>query len=147
MFATFSGRRAVNSTRRKINIVLSGLRGEAKTSEVTDMRKESVQLKGMLAEQCSRTALLKKRDWGWGERYVRYSVCTKYEIIRSVEDSVLGISRTLQQLGTPKPTFYNWFDRYLTGGLDALANKKSCPISVWNKVPKEHRQQLCDLAL
>lgn len=78
---------------------------------------------------------------------MRYSASRKYEIIRTVEDSALGIKRTLQQLGIPKSTFYNWYDRYLEGGLDALADKKPCPISVWNKVPNQQRRQLCDLAL
>lgn len=78
---------------------------------------------------------------------MRYSASSKYEIIRTVEDSALGIKRTLQQLGIPKSTFYNWYDRYLEGGLDALTDKKPCPISVWNKVPKHQRRQLCDLAL
>jgi len=78
---------------------------------------------------------------------MRYSASAKYEIIREVEESVLGISRTLDQLGIPKSTFYNWYDRYLTGGLAALSDKKPCPISVWNKVPQKQQKQLLDLAL
>lgn len=78
---------------------------------------------------------------------MRYSASSKYEIIRTVEDSELGIKRTLQQLGIPKSTFYNWYDRYLEGGLDALADKKPRPTLVWNRVPEHQRQLLCDLAL
>jgi putative transposase len=78
---------------------------------------------------------------------MRYSASSKYEIIRTVEDSELGVTRTLRQLGIPKSTFYNWYDRYLDGGLDALEDKKPCPTSVWNKVPQEQRQKLCALAL
>lgn len=78
---------------------------------------------------------------------MRYSANAKYEIIRAVEDSALGISRTLEQLGIPKSTFYNWYDRYLTGGLDALADKKPSPRAVWNKVPEAMQKQLVDLAL
>lgn len=78
---------------------------------------------------------------------MRYSSSAKYEIIRTVEDSALGIKRTLEQIGIPKSTFYNWYDRYLTGGLDALADRKPAPRAVWNKVPEEMQKRLLDLAL
>ncbi len=78
---------------------------------------------------------------------MRYSASSKYEIIRTVEDSALGIKRTLEQLGIARSTFYNWYDRYLSGGLDALEDKKPCPTSVWNKVPADICKQLVDLAL
>ena len=55
---------------------------------------------------------------------MRYSASSKYEIIREVEQSALGISRTLQQIGIARSTFYNWYDRYLSGGIDALRDKK-----------------------
>ncbi len=50
---------------------------------------------------------------------MRYMAAEKLEIIRTVEDSSLGIKRTLAPLGIPKATFYNWYDRYLTDGVDA----------------------------
>ena len=78
---------------------------------------------------------------------MRYSASSKYEIIREVEQSAVGISRTLKQIGIPRSTFYNWYDRYLSGGLDALQDKKPCPTSVWNKVPDDKREQLIDFAL
>jgi len=78
---------------------------------------------------------------------MRYSASSKYEIIRTVEDSALGIKRTLEQLGIARSTFYNWYDRYLSGGFDALEDKKPCPNSVWNKVPADICKQLVDLAL
>ena len=72
---------------------------------------------------------------------MRYSASSKYEIICEVEQSALGISRTLKQIGIPRSTFYNWYDRYLSGGLDALHDKKPCPTSVWNKVSDDKRKQ------
>lgn len=78
---------------------------------------------------------------------MKYSASSKYEIIREVEQSALGISRTLKQIGIARSTFYNWYDRYLSGGLDALHDKKPCPTSIWNKVPDDKRKQLIDLAL
>lgn len=78
---------------------------------------------------------------------MRYSASEKLEIIRTVEDSSLGIGRTLQQIGIPRATFYNWYDRYQSGGFDGLENGKPVPRAVWNKVPDERRQQLLELAL
>lgn len=41
----------------------------------------------------------------------------------------------------------NWYDRYLSGGYEALEDQKPCPSSVWNKVPDVERKALVDLAL
>ena len=78
---------------------------------------------------------------------MRYSASEKYEIIRVVEDSDLGIRRTLEKLGIPRSTFYNWYDRYLDDGVAGLEDKKPVPRAVWNKVPDDRRKQLVDLAL
>lgn len=78
---------------------------------------------------------------------MRYSASEKLEIIRTVEDSSLGIGRTLAQIGIPRSTFYNWYDRYQSGGFDGLEDGKPAPRAVWNKVPDERRQQLLELAL
>lgn len=59
----------------------------------------------------------------------------------------MGIKRTLEQLGIPRSTFYGWYDRYVSGGLDALEDQKPCPTIVWNKVPDQQREQLYQLAL
>ena len=42
---------------------------------------------------------------------MRYPASEKLEIIRLVEQSTLPVQRTLNQLGTPKSTFYAWYDR------------------------------------
>lgn len=75
---------------------------------------------------------------------MRYSASEKMEIIRTVEESNLGIRRTLEMLGIPRSTFYNWYDRYLEGGFAALADKKPEPHAVWNKVPEKYRKKLLD---
>ncbi len=36
---------------------------------------------------------------------MRYGASEKLEIIRTVEQSVLGVSRTLRQIGIPRATF------------------------------------------
>ena len=78
---------------------------------------------------------------------MRYSASEKYEIIRTVENSDLGIRRTLEKLGIPRSTFYNWYDRYLDKGIEGLKDKKPVPKAVWNRVPDDKRKQLVDLAL
>jgi len=78
---------------------------------------------------------------------MRYSASEKMEIIRTVEDSNLGIGRTLEQIGIARATFYNWYDRYLASGIEGLEDGKPAPRAVWNKVPDAIRQQLLELAL
>lgn len=78
---------------------------------------------------------------------MRYRASEKLEIIRTVEDSSLGIRRTLMQIGIPRSTFYNWYDRYLSGGVEALEDQKPGSQAVWNKIPEAQRKQLLELAL
>ena len=78
---------------------------------------------------------------------MRYAASEKLEIIRTVEGSSLGINRTLGQLDIPKSTLYPWDDRYLTGGVAALADQKPTPQANWNKVPEDKRQALVEMAL
>ena len=53
---------------------------------------------------------------------MRYSASEKLELIRTVEGSHLPTKKTLDMLSIPRTTFYRWYDRYLEGGLDALAD-------------------------
>jgi len=81
---------------------------EASRDDVSELRKESAQLKAALAETLLENRLLKKkRARDWGGRYMRYPAAEKHEMIRTVEESSLGIARTLRQLNIPKATFYN----------------------------------------
>ena len=52
---------------------------------------------------------------------MRFTQGEKYEIIRIIEFSELGVSRTLQELGINKSTFYQWYKRYRQFGYDDLA--------------------------
>ena len=78
---------------------------------------------------------------------MRYPASEKLEIIRTVEQSQLGVRRTLEQIGIPRATFYNWYDRFVSEGFDGLEDKKPAPGPVWNKVPDEIVKQLVTLAL
>ena len=66
---------------------------------------------------------------------MRYPASEKLEIIRTVEQSHLPAKRTLDQLGIARRTFYRWYDRYLDGGPEALADRPSAPSRVWNRIP------------
>src|SRR4051795_6911357 len=91
--------------------------------------------------------LEKKHDRGWGRPRVRYPGSEKLEIIRLVEQSHLPVRRTLEHLGIPPATFYRWYERYQTGGPEALADRPSRPDRVWNRIPDKVRDRIIDLAL
>ena len=78
---------------------------------------------------------------------MRYPAAEKLEIIRLVEQSHLSVRRTLHQLGIPPATFYRWYDRFQTGGPEALADRPSRPDRIWNRIPDTVRQRIVDLAL
>lgn len=78
---------------------------------------------------------------------MRFTQQEKYEIIRLVEDSEFGVTRTLKELGIHKRTFYNWYGRYKQGGYDGLASKSRVEKSQWNRIPDQVRQEVVELAL
>lgn len=78
---------------------------------------------------------------------MRFNQEEKYEIIRLVEESELGVNRTLLELGISKRTFYNWYGRYKEKGYEGLAPKQRKINSQWNRIPEEIRQQVVELAL
>src|ERR1039457_7348001 len=78
---------------------------------------------------------------------MRYPASEKLEIIRLVEQSSLGVGRTLEKIGTSRATFYRWYDQYQTGGPEALSDRSPKPDRVWNRIPDPVRGQIVDLAL
>jgi len=78
---------------------------------------------------------------------MRYPSSEKLEIIRLVEQSHLPVKRTLDTLGVPRTTFYRWYDRYLSGGVEALEDRCPKPGHVWNRIPDDIRERIVDLAL
>ncbi|QUT05103.1 IS3 family transposase [Sphingobium phenoxybenzoativorans] len=120
----------------------------ATTDEVKDLRREARDLKECVADLTLENRLLKKKhDRGWGRRRMRYPASEKLEIIRIVEQSHLPAKRTLDQLGVARRTFYRWYDRYLEGGPEALADRPSGPSRVWNRIGEDVRQQIVEMAL
>ena len=78
---------------------------------------------------------------------MRYPASEKLEIIRIVERSHLPVRRTLDKLGIPPGSFYRWYDRYRTGGVEGLDDKPSKPARAWNRIPDDVRQRIVEMAL
>ena len=78
---------------------------------------------------------------------MRYPASEKLQIIRTVEGSHLPVKQTLEMLGIPRTTFYRWYDLYVDGGLDGLADRSPRPGSVWNRIPDARRDDLIGFAL
>src|SRR4249919_1040220 len=77
---------------------------------------------------------------------MRLPASEKLEIIGLVEQSHLPARRTLQMLGIKPSTFYRWYDRFRSGGLEALEDKPSKPDRVWNRIPDDIRQRVVMMA-
>jgi hypothetical protein len=58
---------------------------------------------------------------------MRYPASEKLDIIRTVEGSHLPAKQSLDMLGIPRAAFCRWYDRYVDGGLDALADHAPRP--------------------
>jgi len=78
---------------------------------------------------------------------MRYPASEKAEIIHLVEGSHLPVKRTLDTLGIPRTTYYRWYDRYQTGGVDALEDRSPKPKRVWNRIPDDIRERIVNMAL
>ena len=53
----------------------------------------------------------------------------------------------MEKLGIPHTTFYRWYDRYHSGGPEALEDQSPRPQRVWNRIPDKMRQRIVALAL
>ncbi len=78
---------------------------------------------------------------------MRYPASEKLEIIRTVEASHLPVKRTLAMLGIPSSTYYDWYARWVDGGIEALTDRSPQPRSVWNRIPDEVREDFVEFAL
>jgi putative transposase len=78
---------------------------------------------------------------------MRYSAAEKLEIIRLVDGSDIGVTRTLKELGIHKSTFYNWYEKYQQLGPEGLINQPVSPKQVWNRIPRKEREKVVEIAL
>ena len=78
---------------------------------------------------------------------MRYPASEKLEIIRTVEASHLPVRQTLAMIGIPSSTYYDWYARWVEGGIDALTDRSPRPGSVWNRIPDDVREAFIAFAL
>jgi putative transposase len=78
---------------------------------------------------------------------MRCSQSEKLEVIRVVEDSQLGVRRTLEELNINRSTFYLWYQRYRELGCDGLACKSSSRRRFWDAIPPWEREKVVEVAL
>lgn len=69
------------------------------------------------------------------------------DIIRLVEQSDLGVIRTLRELKINKTTFYNWCNAHLEKGFESLARKQNKRCGVWNKINQADRDTVAEIAI
>ena len=81
------------------------------------------------------------------ESYIRYSAEEKETIVLSVKRSELSIVQALKRLGIPRRTFYNWYQKYATGGVNALRETPYRRQTTWNRIPDNIRQIVVELSL
>ena len=70
---------------------------------------------------------------------MRYPAAEKLEVIRLVEQSRLPVRQTLDKLSILPARFYRWYDRYQSGGYEALQDRPPRPKQVWNRIPDDVR--------
>jgi transposase InsO family protein len=78
---------------------------------------------------------------------MRRTAAEKLELIRLVEGSDLPVRRTLRQLGIPRSTFYDWYQRYAEHGPEGLERRKPQRRARWNQIPERVREEIVELAL
>ena len=79
---------------------------------------------------------------------MRYPASEKLEIIRLVEQSHLGVKRTLAKIGVSRSTFYRWYDLYRRFGEAGLEDRRAGPKRpAWNRISDEVRSEIIKMAL
>jgi len=78
---------------------------------------------------------------------MRHSPAEKREILRLVEESDLGVKRTLQELDVPRSTFYRWYQLYRQDGTAGLEARAGAPRRFWNRIPEAEREKVVERAL
>ena len=81
------------------------------------------------------------------ELHIRYSAEENEAIVLSVKRSELSIVQALKFLGIPRRTFYNWYQKYATGGVNALRETPYRRQTTWNRIPDNIRQIVVELSL
>lgn len=68
---------------------------------------------------------------------MRFTASEKYEIIKRLEQSDLGVNRSLKQLGIAKSTFYKWYKLCTEKGIIGLEPLPSHNRRQGNTIPEK----------
>ena len=71
----------------------------------------------------------------------------KLQVLRAVEFSPLGVTKTLKRLGIPPSTYYRWRRKFRRKGLVGLRDRPSGHGWVWNRLLPEEREKALEIAL
>ncbi len=67
---------------------------------------------------------------------MRLSASEKYEIIQMVDQSDMGVNKTLKEIGVNKSTFFNWYKAYCDKGIDGLKpHQRASNRQQWRSTP------------
>jgi putative transposase len=78
---------------------------------------------------------------------MRLSKAEKEEIIHLVDCSELGVTKTLQQLGIHKGTFYRWYKAYLNKATKTEQPEVKPSRRQWNAIPEAQKNLVVEVAL
>ena len=78
---------------------------------------------------------------------MRATTSEKLETIRLVEESDLGVSQTLEELGVARSTFYRWYQAYVENDVAGLEPKPPGRRQFYNRIPEAEREQVVETAL
>ncbi len=132
------------SAEEKIRIVLEGLRGD-----------------DSIAELCRKEGIAQSLYYTWSKEFMeagkrrlagdtaRAATSDEVKNLRREAHDLKEVvaEQTLDKLGIARRTFYRWYDRYLEGGPEALADRPSAPSRVWNRIPARIHDQIIEMAL
>src|SRR5665648_87071 len=127
------------SAEEKIRIVLEGLRGEENISEL-----------------CRREGIAASMYYNWSKEFLeagkkrlagdtaRAATTDEVKVLRRETHDLKEVvtEPALEQLGIPRATFHRWYDRFLTGGIEALEDRSPRPNRVWNRIPDDVRDRI-----
>lgn len=122
---------------------------EARSDEVSDLKKENARLKEMVADLVLRYDIVKKTWTCWINSSIQkiHEIINKYEIIQAVTISEIGVKRILESFGIARSTFYKWYQKYFENGYDGLETSNRRSKRQWNSIPEEQKDLVVQIAL
>lgn len=64
-----------------------------------------------------------------------------------MEESDLGVKRTLREFDVPRSSFYRWYQAYRQDGTPGLEARAGAPRRFWSRIPEAEREKVVERAL